>query len=432
MKILFISDNYPPYIKGGAEVSTSLLANWLSQHHNTVSVACSTFTDRQWVDNGVTIYPIILRPAATSKNFLSAVLHGFAIIVQQIISAIRVSKLIRNLKPDIVHVVFPSYRFVPIIFWVRIFSKCPSVIDCRDYGLICPAHLSPTYLGNKKDFNEEAQSHHGYRCIGYTSASDPSFLSIRPFALYESFLFNLYKYSLRFLINHFDGIMLVGVSKYVQRQLILNGFEAEKTTVIYNISQSLRKKSPDTKLKIPTFAYGGRIEEDKGIWDLVAAVEVLQQQLKRPFAVKIAGTGGEFDDLQKYIKEHDLNRITLLGHIKPEEVLALYGQSLAIIGPSRIPEPFGRFILDSISVGKPVIATRTGGMPEGIEDGRTGLLVDVGNVEQLATAMRYFIENPERSEAMRDAIIEKQKYYKADFIGKQRLTLYENLLENSV
>lgn len=429
MKILFVSDNYPPYIKGGAEVSTSLLANWLSSHNNTVSVACSKLSDKPWIENGVTVYPIIIQTPFESKNFLSAIWYGFTVIVQQLISTIRVLKLARNLKPDIINVVPSSRSLIPIVIGLRIFSKSSIVVDCRSYDLICPAHLSPTYLGHKKDFNEEIQTSHGYRCIGYTSAYDPSFLSIRPFAVYEAFVFNFYKYSLRFLVNHSDNILLVGVSKYVQRQLILNGFEAKKTTAIYNISQLLEKKRIAPAFKIPTLAYGGRIENDKGIWDLIAATEILQRQLKQPFSIKIAGTGDDFNSLKKYIKEHDLDYITLLGHVKPDQILALYEESLAVIAPSRWPEPFGRFIVEAMSVGKPIIATRTGGITENIEDGVTGLLVDVGNAEQLAKAIKYFIENPERSYAMKDAIIEKQKYYKADFIGKQRLVLYESLLQ---
>lgn len=223
---------------------------------------------------------------------------------------------------------------------------------------------------------------------------------------------------------------LVAVSKYVERQLILNGFEAEKTTNIYNISRFIEKRTSDAKFKTPTFAYGGRIESDKGIWDLVGAVEILKRESKNPFSIHIAGTGGEFENLKKYVMEHGLDHITLLGHITPDEVLSLYERSVAIIGPSRIPEPFGRFILDGISVGKPVIATRTGGMPEGIEEKVTGLLVDAGSAEQLAAAMKYFIEDPKRSDAMKDAIIGQRKYYAADVIGEQRLTLYESLLEN--
>ena len=431
MKILFISDNYPPYIKAGSEVSTSLLAKWLSQQGHNVSVACSTFADKPWIENAAIVYPIIPRAFLKSENFLSAIGHVFKLIIQQFIATIRVLKLIRRLKPEIVNIIPSSYRFIPIIIGVRIFSNCPVVIDCRGYDLICPASLSPSYLDKKKDFDEETQTYHGYRCIGYSSKNDFSFLSVRPFALYESSIFNLYKASVRFVINHFGGIKLVGVSKYVQRQLILNGFKAEKTTSIYNISEHLQKL-PNLQSKIPTFGFGGRIETDKGVWDLIAATELLQRELKSPFIVKIAGMGGEFINLQKYIKENNLTQVILLGHVRPDEILALYGESIAVVAPSRWPEPFGRFILESMSVGKPIIATRSGGITENIEGGVTGLLVDIGNVEQLAAAMRYFIENPEKVILMKDAIREKQKQYSADFIGEKRLELYKDLISGEL
>lgn len=429
MRILFVSDDYPPYAKGGSALSTSLLANWLLENGHTVSVACSKFAEKPWTENGVSVCPIIIKPSVTPKNFLSAICYAFAIIIFEFISVMRVVTFIRKFKPDIVNVVPPTYRFIPIVLAIRMFLNYPVVVDCRDYSLICPAHLNAAYFDGTKDFDEAAQTHHGYRCIGYTSANNFSLLSIRPFALYEACVFNLYKSSLRFLVNHWGGITLVGVSKYVQQQLILNGFEAEKTTSIYNIARSPERALFHAEPKTPTFAYGGRIEKDKGIWDVIAAVEILKKLEKQPFTVKIAGIGAESDNLQSYIKEHDLAGVTLLGKIKPEAVLALYEESLAIIAPSRIPEPFGRFVLDAISVGKPIITTRTGGTPEGVREGKTGFLVDVGNAEQLAAAMRCFIEHPDQSRAMREAIIEQQKYYKPDLIGQKRLELYGNLIK---
>jgi glycosyltransferase involved in cell wall biosynthesis len=430
MKILFVLDDYPPYIKGGTGVSTSLLANWLNNHGNTMAVACTNFTNESWIENGVTVYPIIYKPVFEAKNFLLSIWYGLVIIFLQIISTIKVLRLIREFKPEIVNVTPTSYRFIPIITGIRIFTNVPIVVDCVDYSFVCPAHLSPSYMGTQKEFDEVVQTHHGYRCIGYTSSNNVSFLSIRPFAIYESALFNLYKGLIRFLINNFDGIKLVAVSKFVQKQLILNGFKEEKTINIPDISESVQKKYLNSVSKIPTFSYGGRIEKDKGIWDLIAAVELLKEETKIPFSIKIAGTGDEFHNLEKYIKDNNLTCVTLLGKIKPDEILALYEESLAILGPSRWPEPFGRFILEAISVGKPIIATRSGGIADNVEDGKTGLLVDIGNSQQLATAMKYFIEDPDRSKLMLPAIIKKQNEFTGDNIGKRILELYKNLSKN--
>ncbi|MEK7643594.1 MAG: glycosyltransferase family 4 protein [Patescibacteria group bacterium] len=421
MKILFISDYYPPYIKGGAEVSTSLLASWFSGCGNTVSVACSRFVDKSWNENGVTVYPIILKPVFDSRNLILAIIYGFKTILFQLASAARVLKLIRSLSPDVINIVPPSYRFILIIIAVRFFYRGPIVVDCRDTGFVCPSYLSP-----KKEFNEEVQTHHGYRCIRYAVGGDFTGWDRRLLAICESVIFNLYKSLLRFLVNHSDQIKLAAVSKYVQQQLVLSGFKEEKTTNIYNISQPFEGNCSDQNT-IPTFAYAGRLEKDKGVWDLMDAVGILRGKLKQSFAVKVAGVGEEFDHLKKIIEANDFANVTLLGHIKPAEVIDLYTRSSVVVGPSRAPEAFGRFILEAISVRKPIIATRSGGIPEGVENGVTGVLVDVGDAEQLAEAMKFFIEKPERASLMSPAIVKAGEKYRADVIGKQRMELYKKL-----
>lgn len=432
MKILFVSDNYAPFIKAGAEVSTTLLASELAQNpSNEVSVACVQHRDTSWVESGVTVYPIISNPTLKAKGLGGALFSGVWFVILQILSARRVLRLIKQIRPDVINFVLPS-RFHPIIIYIRLFSRCPIVVDCRAYDLICPAHLSPTHLGKPKKFIESEQTHHGYHCVGYTSASDVSILSIRPFAMYESFIFNFYKYSIRFLLNHFDGMHLVAVSEFVRQQLILNGFRADRITTIHNISRSGDSVPEQEYPQITTFAYAGRIEKDKGVFDMLSAAEIILRESKVPFEVKIAGAGGASQAMQEYVKEHGLSNVSLLGHVTQHEVSELYSKSSVIIGPSRWPEPFGRFILDAISAGKPVIATRAGGCIEGISHGVTGMLVEVENAEQLAQAMKFFLENPDHAKVMKSAIVEKQKYFRGEYIGTKRLTLYQNLCYNHI
>lgn len=426
MKILFISDYYPPYIKGGAEVSTSLLADWLAQG-NSVLVACAQLAKRSWVENGIPVYPIIRKVDLGEKSFKRIVLYGIGIVTAPLVSAIAVIKLVNQHKPDVINVVPSSYQFIPIIIALQFFSRAPVVIDSRDGSLICP-----TFYGS--DASEDIKhATHGYRCLK-KYAIDSALLRFfaKPFAFYEALVFNAYKYFLRFLINNFSGIELVAVSQFMRQQLILNGFGADKVSVIYNIAPEYHHREEGVDNAMPTFAYAGRIEKEKGIFDLVDAVEVLNKE-NLQFNLQVAGTGFDFNKLQDYLTGKNIKNINLLGFLSPGEVLALYSKSSAIIGPSRSPEPFGRFILESIAVGKPIIATRNGGIPEGIDDGITGVLVDIGSKEQLAAAMRSLIERPEQIDAMRSAIVKKRTEYGVSFIGDKRLKLYKALIaQNSM
>ena len=64
------------------------------------------------------------------------------------------------------------------------------------------------------------------------------------------------------------------------------------------------------------------------------------------------------------------------------------------------PEPFGRVVVEGMLAGKPVVATRAGGVLEIVEDGVTGRLVPPGDVEALAEALRTLLANPEQTSAM--------------------------------
>jgi len=82
-----------------------------------------------------------------------------------------------------------------------------------------------------------------------------------------------------------------------------------------------------------------------------------------------------------------------------------YARSDILVLPS-LWEGYGIVLLEAMSFGLPVIATRVGGIPEIVSDGRNGLLVEAGNVPDLARAMRYLIEHPEYARTLSDGALE--------------------------
>jgi glycosyltransferase involved in cell wall biosynthesis len=71
-----------------------------------------------------------------------------------------------------------------------------------------------------------------------------------------------------------------------------------------------------------------------------------------------------------------------------------------VVHASVRPEPFGRVILEGMLLGKPVIATAAGGVPELIDDGRTGFLVPPGNASALADCLRRVLSAPDDARAI--------------------------------
>lgn len=86
-----------------------------------------------------------------------------------------------------------------------------------------------------------------------------------------------------------------------------------------------------------------------------------------------------------------------------EDALPLMSGCEAICHCSLEPEPFGMVVLEAMALGKPVVATRSGGPEEIIEHGRTGMLVEPGNDRALAAAIVAIVGDPARRRELGDA-----------------------------
>jgi len=82
--------------------------------------------------------------------------------------------------------------------------------------------------------------------------------------------------------------------------------------------------------------------------------------------------------------------------------------------------------VEASASGLPVIASNVGGIPEVVEDGRTGILIPPGDVESLARAIRYSAENPWRLRDMgREARRKMERLFDAGRFGQAMVRLYE-------
>ena len=147
----------------------------------------------------------------------------------------------------------------------------------------------------------------------------------------------------------------------------------------------------------------GRLERRKGIDLLVkalASVMVRHEQLD----VRIVGDNSlPFDgkpNFQAWAQErfgHEAwwQRITFVGRVDDGQLLAEYAACDIFVAPSRY-ESFGLIYLEAMRFGKPCIGTRTGGIPEVVEDGVTGLLVPPDDDMELARAIDLLAGDPDR------------------------------------
>jgi glycosyltransferase involved in cell wall biosynthesis len=110
--------------------------------------------------------------------------------------------------------------------------------------------------------------------------------------------------------------------------------------------------------------------------------------------LRLVGEGPLTADLQRVAQDLRLNdRVQFLGPRNPEEIAELMRRSRLFVLPSRA-EPFGIVLLEALASRKPLVATKVGGIPEFIEHGVNGLLVEPDNPCVLSEAMATVLQNP--------------------------------------
>jgi len=134
----------------------------------------------------------------------------------------------------------------------------------------------------------------------------------------------------------------------------------------------------------------GRLTPQKGHAGLIDAVERLG---RADVTVAIVGDGPLRDALAARIAERGPATVRLLGAVPRAEVLRWIAAADAFVLPS-IHEAFGVVLLEAMSLGRPIVATATGGVPSIVEDERSALLVPPGAPARLASALVRLLADP--------------------------------------
>jgi glycosyltransferase involved in cell wall biosynthesis len=142
----------------------------------------------------------------------------------------------------------------------------------------------------------------------------------------------------------------------------------------------------------------GRLASNKGIPTLIAAFAQLAPRYPRLELVLVGEDGGEAAAARAIAQKSGLSsRVKLIGFVEDESLLAsAYAQASVFVLPSEY-EAYGLVLLEAMAQGTPVIATRVGGIPSVVQDGKNGLLVPPRDATALATAMDRLLTD--RSEA---------------------------------
>lgn len=149
----------------------------------------------------------------------------------------------------------------------------------------------------------------------------------------------------------------------------------------------------------PSALFVGMLERSKDLGSLVAAWRIVTRRL--PDARLVVVGRGALVDLIERLRDDFPDTVEYVPQLPPREVARRMDESTFLVLPSR-SEGLGRVIIESFTRGRPVVATRVGGIPDLVQDGVSGLLVADGDPEALADAMIAVMTDREVAERLAD------------------------------
>ena len=169
------------------------------------------------------------------------------------------------------------------------------------------------------------------------------------------------------------------------------------------------------------FVWIARVDKYKGIENAIAAAEKAGARLT--MAGRTDPKQKEYFDLK--IAPHLNDKITFVGELSQEQLPEFYGSATALLYPIEWEEPFGLVVTEAMACGTPVIAYRHGSMPELIEEGKTGFVID-DSVDALVEKMAL-VGDLDRG-YIRDHVI---KNFSKEKMVAEYEKFYEDILKNA-
>ena len=279
----------------------------------------------------------------------------------------KLGRLLDKFIPDVAHAHCVYHHLSPSVLGLLHERDIPTVMTAHDLKLACPAYK----MLNRDGICERCK--HGnllnvaiHRCVQDS-------LTISALVAVESTthkLLGLYRHNL-------DKI--VTPSRFFRAKLTEWGWPEEKLAYIPNFVRA-EEYTPQFSPG-DYFLYFGRLAPEKGIDTLIAAANQANVKLR------IAGTGPDENRLKALASTSE--NIEFMGYCSGEKLKTLLREARAIVLPSQWYENAPMSILEAYASGKPVIGAKIGGIPEMLEDGKTGSLFESGNVEELAAHLTH-------------------------------------------
>lgn len=213
---------------------------------------------------------------------------------------------------------------------------------------------------------------------------------------------------------------IICVSDYIKHCVLSISFDTSKTITVHNgiDMQTFRSEEKKEVSEKFTLLYSGRLTAEKGIIQLIEALNMLKDETHIQLLVigsSFFGNANQDDDFIKVLKAKAKplqGRITFTGFVPYEQMPNYLRNADVAVIPSVWDDPFPTTILEAQSMGLPIITTRRGGIPEEVTEKNAILLhTDEHFVDNLAAAILDLYQHPEKRKAMSLASMERAKLF---------------------
>jgi len=243
---------------------------------------------------------------------------------------------------------------------------------------------------------------------------------------------------------------VIAVSDYIKRELVRVGYDENRITTIHHgidlstFAPASEQEMKEIKQKYPEFEgrrvifHPARMSMGKGCHISVKALSIIKKEFPDVLLV-MAGTRNTVDwgaqqpehirIILRMIEELGLKKHVWVKFFSWKDMPSVYNAAEFCIYPSCFEEPFGLAMLESMACAKPIIVSKAGGMPEVIQNGVNGFIVEMGNERELAEKCLLLLRNPALSSKIgRQGRVMVEKRWAKQVMTRSTIDIYKKVL----
>lgn len=316
------------------------------------------------------------------------------------------SQILRQSKPDVVHVHNTFMRISPSIYGACENAGVPVVQSLHNYRLLCPG---ANFFREGKACEDcltggmwQGISHGCYRESSTATATVAAMLKLhRVLGTWQK------------LVHTY-----VALSEFSRQRFIAGGLPAEKISVKPNFVD------PDPGARTSDGNYGvfvGRFSEEKGLETLLTGFALTPN-----VPLILVGDGPPLESLKQIAAKNSITNVEFRGRVPREETATLIKGARFLIQPSECYENFPMAVAEAFACGTPVLCSRIGALQEIVADGRTGLHFTPADPQDLAAKVQWAWEHRDDMAIMgKEARAEFEAKYTAEKNYLMLMELYQ-------